>query len=76
MKLLDKMYFYVQNKMRGYNEGYELGNNEGWTEGYDAGIIASRIAVIAKLEARDPKMSNEAFQLGYAHAIAVAKGEI
>jgi hypothetical protein len=76
MKYVDKIYFWFQNKHRGYNKGYDDGQNFGWHEGYDAGIIASRMAVIAKLEALDPNMSNEAFQLGYSHALEIARGNV
>jgi hypothetical protein len=76
MKLVDKIYFYVQNKMRGYNQGYDDGESAGWQEGYDAGIVASRMAVIAKLETKNPNMSDQSFQLGYLHALEIAKGNI
>lgn len=76
MKLVDKIYFYVQNKMRGYNQGYDDGESVGWQEGYDAGIVASRMAVIAKLETKNPNMSDQSFQLGYLHALEIVKGNI
>jgi len=76
MKYVDRVYFWFQNKYRGYNQGFDDGESAGWTDGYDSGLVASRMAVIAKLETLNPNMNDESFQLGYLHALAIAKGEV
>jgi hypothetical protein len=68
LKTLDNIWFTIKDKLAGYNSGY--------TDGIRAGYDIAQGAVEAKLYEHDLQHANEAFQLGYAHAVAVVKGEI
>lgn len=80
MKLLDKMYFAISDHYKGLKYGqcktHEQGYNNGWDDGFENGVISSRKAVINKLENMNLNASDQSFQLGYLHALAIAKGEI
>ena len=68
--MLDRIYFKLKDK--GYEEGYVDGVKDGWGDGYDI----AQAGLEAKLKEHDLQHANEAFQLGYAHAVAVVKGEV
>ena len=68
LRLLDNIWFTIKDKLAGYNSGY--------TDGIRAGYDIAQGGLEAKLKEHDLQHSNEAFQLGYAHAVAVVKGEI
>lgn len=80
MKRLDRIYFTIQDKLEGLAKGHdciqEQAYAKGWDEGFDNGLVSSRRAVINKLEEKNLNSSDQSFQLGYLHALAIAKGEV
>lgn len=80
MKKLDRLYFTIHDRLLGLAKGYdciqEEGYSKGWDEGFDNGVVSSRKAVINKIEEKNLNASDESFQLGYLHALAIAKGEV
>jgi hypothetical protein len=73
-RLLDRIYFKLKDK--GYEEGYVDGVKDGWGDGYDIGQVNAKSAIETNLAIYNPNLSDKSFQLGYAHAVAVMKGEI
>lgn len=76
LKLIDKIYFRLRDAVYGYQKGFDAGQAVGFSEGYDIGVQAARLVMSENLVARNPNLSDDAFKLGYAHAVAIVKGEI
>ena len=84
LKWIDKTWINIVDKYNGFKWGYQAvylyavaaESKESWDEGFDNGIVSCRKAVINNLENMNPKLSNDEFQLGYLHALAIVKGEI
>lgn len=84
LKTIDRVWIKLEDKLKafkyGYNAIYAYSVAEefkiSWDEGFDNGVISSRKAVINKLENMNPKLSNQEFQLGYEHALAIVRGEL
>lgn len=84
LKMIDKVWLKLEDKYNGWKWGYQAvylfavasESKESWDEGFDNGVISSRKAVINKLENMNPKLSNQEFQLGYEHALAIVRGEL
>jgi hypothetical protein len=71
MKLLDRIYFTIKNAINPitYDEAYD--------DGVLAGIEIANARIAEELKAKYPyDLKNQAFRLGYEHAVAVAKGEV
>ena len=84
LKMIDKAWLKLEDKYNGWKWGYQAvylfavasESKDSWDEGFDNGVISSRKAVINKLENMNPKLSNQEFQLGYEHALAIVRGEL
>ena len=84
LKMIDKVWLKLEDKYNGWKWGYQAvylfavasESKDSWDEGFDNGVISSRKAVINKLENMNPKLSNQEFQLGYEHALAIVRGEL
>lgn len=84
LKTIDKAWIKLEDKLKGFKYGYNAiyaysvaeESKISWDEGFDNGVISSRKAVINKLENMNPKLSNQEFQLGYEHALAIVRGEL
>lgn len=84
LKMIDKVWLKLEDSLKGFKWGYKgiyayavaEVSQESWDEGFDNGVISSRKAVINKLENMNPKLSNQEFQLGYEHALAIVRGEL
>jgi hypothetical protein len=67
-RTLDRIYFTIKDRIKGYNSGY--------VDGIMAGMEVSQSAAEERLRQYDLHHADKRFQLGYAHAVAVVKGEI
>lgn len=73
LKLIDRIWFKIQSHARGYDAGYGAGYSDGY---YDA-ELAVWLKYIETLKKYAPTdFSDKSFQLGYAQALAVLKGEV
>jgi hypothetical protein len=71
MKLLDKIYFVLKNisNPASFDEAYD--------DGFRAGVEVCRARILQEMEAKNPyTIKNDAFRLGYKHAIEAAKGNL
>jgi len=75
MKILDKLYFYFKETFSRYDEGYDNGYDQGELNGYQIARAELQQEIVCRLDEMNPHFSDESFQLGYRHAIAVVKGE-
>lgn len=80
LKVIDKVYFYCRDHYRGLTQGYaviqDLGYKLGYADGYDDAQIDMQAATLAELDSKNPNLNNAEFQLGYAQAVAIVKGDI
>jgi hypothetical protein len=53
-----------------------MGYNSGYVDGFRAAQEVTEAQITATLKEKNPELSNKAFQLGYAHAIEVVKGNV
>jgi hypothetical protein len=67
-RLLDRIWFTMQDKLKGYESGY--------IDGFRSGIDVHQGVIEMQLRDHDLHHANPEFQLGYAHAVAIVKGEI
>jgi hypothetical protein len=69
LKLIDNIYFNLRSVLRDPNEM--------WHAGYKAGLEVKQAAILAELADKSLHgFSDPSLGLGYAHAVAVVKGEI
>jgi hypothetical protein len=69
LKLIDNIYFNLRSIIRDPNEM--------WHAGYQAGLEVKQAAILAELSEKSLHgFSDASLTLGYAHAVAVVKGEI
>lgn len=71
MKLLDKIYFALKNitNPASFDEAYD--------DGFRAGVEVARARILAEMDAKFPyDLKNQAFRLGYTHAVEAAKGNL
>jgi hypothetical protein len=68
LRLIDRIWFTLKDRSMGYNSGY--------VDGFRAAREVTDAQTLARLKEKNPELSNKAFQLGYAHAIEVVKGNV
>jgi len=68
LKTLDKIYNWFRDHSMGYNSGYN--------DGFRAAMEVTHAQTLARLNEKNPELSNSGFQLGYSHAIEVVKGNV
>ena len=61
---------------QGYAVVQDTGYKLGYAGGYDDAQIDMQAATLEALESKNPKLNNAEFQLGYAQAVAIVKGDI
>ena len=80
LKLIDKVYFWVKDHytgaVTGWSRIHSLANAVGYAEGYEDAQADMVAAILKDLDAKNPKLNNGEFQLGYAQAVAIVKGDI
>jgi hypothetical protein len=67
-KALDRVWFWLKDRTIGYHSGY--------IDGFNAGMDVLQGQTIALLSEKNPALSDQSFQLGYAHAVEVVKGNV
>ena len=73
LRTLDKVWFWIQDHVKGAEKGY----NEGYEDGKQDGMLAQHLANLKELNAHEPiDFSDASYKLGYKQAIAVLKGDI
>jgi hypothetical protein len=68
LKTLDRIYLWLKNRSLGYDSGYN--------DGFRAAMEVTHAQTLARLKEKDPNFKDKTFQLGYAHAVEVVKGNI
>jgi hypothetical protein len=68
LRLLDKLWFTIKDRASGYHLGYE--------DGVRAGLDIKQASIESRLNEYNPQLSDQSFQLGYAHAVEVVKGKV
>lgn len=69
LKVIDNIYFNLRSILRDPNEM--------WHAGYQAGLEVKQAAILAELSDKSLHgFSDPSLALGYAHAVAVVKGEV
>ena len=80
LKAIDKVYFFCRDHWQGLTKGYyvihDTGYKLGYADGYEDAQIDMQEATLAELDSKNPKLNNAEFQLGYAQAVAIVKGDI
>jgi hypothetical protein len=80
LKLIDKFYFWAKDHYTGAVTGWirihAIANSLGYAEGYEDAQADMVAAILKDLDAKNPNLSNAEFQLGYAQAVAIVKGDI
>jgi len=74
LRLIDRIYFKLTD--RGYLDGYDQGFTEGYADGREDGKAEARQEILDELTMLNPHLKDQIFQLGYNHAVKVARGEI
>ena len=67
-KALDRIWFWFKDRSQGYDSGYN--------DGFRAAMEVTHAQALARLNEKNPRMSNLTFQLGYDHATEVVKGNV
>jgi hypothetical protein len=84
LRLIDQAWFAIRNAFKGayygYSHAYNIGYQSGYGRGYEDAQADMQEAgdreLRTRLTAQRPQINNNEFQLGYAHAQAVALGEV
>lgn len=84
LKMIDKVWFFIADRIKGLYYGYCAANNKGYQEAWEeAYAIGKRneseknyLTIVRNLSEKRPDIASAEFQLGYAHAAAIAKGEV
>lgn len=80
LKAIDRVYFAVSDHLAGLAQGRGRIFDEGYTLGYGAGYEDAQAdmlkATLEALDSKNPKLNNAEFQLGFAQAVAIVKGDI
>jgi hypothetical protein len=79
-KAIDRVYYDLRDRCWGFAKGYAMTREVGYAFGFDDGLEAGESdtleRILNKLESKNPKLNNAEFQLGYAQAVAIVKGDI
>jgi hypothetical protein len=68
LRTLDRIWFKLKDLSMGYNSGY--------IDGFRAAQEVTEAQTLRRLKDKDPGLKDKSFQLGYAHAVEVVKGNI
>jgi hypothetical protein len=68
LRTLDKIWFWLKDRSIGYNSGY--------VDGFRAAQEVTDAQTLSRLWEKNPGLKDKSFQLGYAHAVEVVKGNV
>lgn len=68
LRLIDRIWFTLKDRSMGYNSGY--------IDGFNAAMEVTHAQALARLNEKNPHLQDQTFQLGYAHAVEVVKGDV